>query len=171
LPYPVWQPGMRITASLLAAMQPIEAIKTADQAVTNSTTLVDDSELFVPVTGGARYRGQLVLFYVAPVDQDIKYAWSVPPGSSGRRGVLGVATNESGTAVGQSLFQDRVSSGFGTEFDLGGMGGSHKMAVEHFILLAGADGVMQLRWAQRVAAADTSATVLANSHLTLWRVS
>ncbi|MEV4672160.1 hypothetical protein AB0K34_10960 [Actinomadura sp. NPDC049382] len=157
-------------AALLASMLPIEAIKSADQSVTNSTTLTNDTELKLPVVSGATYRGELVLYYVAPTGNDLDYAWSVPTDSGGRRGMIGPDPT-TGAVVDLSAMQSRVSGAFNTEFTLGGAGGSHKVAFERFLLVAGGDGNITLQFAENTAGAGTSATVLTNSHLVLKRVS
>jgi hypothetical protein len=168
--YPAIAAGQRITASLLTSMLPQSVVKLADQSVTNSTALVNDSELFLPVVSGATYVGELLLYHLAPAANDLDYAWSTPAGSSGRRGVFGPDPTTT-AVVDTTVFQDRVSAGLATEFTLGGAAGSHKLAIERFVLTAGANGTLRLQFAQGTAGAGTSATVLANSVLTLRRVS
>lgn len=170
MPYPDWTAGPRITGERLRAGQPIEALKTADQGVTNSATLQPDAELLVPVVSGATYRGELTLFYVAPVAQDLRYAWSFPLGSSGRRGLLGPDPTTT-AAVDLAAMQSRVSGAFDTQFVVGGAGGSHKVAIERFLFVSGGDGTLQLQIAQGTAAAATTSTVLAYSTLVLHRMS
>lgn len=170
MPYPEWSAGTKITGERLRAMQPIEALKAADQGVTNSTTLVNDAELFVPVVSGATYRGELTLYYVAPVAQDLRYAWAFPLGSSGRRGLMGPNSDTTSDAS-AATYQNRVSGAFDTAFIVGGAAGSHKVAVERFLFISGGNGTLQLQFAQGTAAAATTSSVLAFSHLVLHRMS
>ncbi|MFG2002291.1 hypothetical protein ACGFNU_24375 [Spirillospora sp. NPDC048911] len=168
MPYPTFTAGQRLTAALLAAMQPLEAIKTSDQVVTNSVVLVDDTQLALPLVGGASYRGRLVLYYSAEDTGDLDYAWAVPAGTIGRRGLIGPDPT-SGVGVSLIAAQSRVSGSFATEFTLGGADAVHRVAIENILITPGVSGNLQLRFAQGTAAAGTNATVLANSNLTLWR--
>ncbi|MCM2420310.1 hypothetical protein [Streptomyces sp. RKAG293] len=54
MPFTVWQPGMKITAGLLTAMQPPFAYKTADKAVPGAV-LQPDNHLTLPAEAGAIY--------------------------------------------------------------------------------------------------------------------
>lgn len=167
--YPQIAAGQRITGGLLQSMLADRVVKAADQNVTNSAVLIPDNELSLPVAAGATYHGRLLLYYVAPTSQDLKYSWLVPAGSTGRRGMIGPDSTTT-ASVDLSAMQSRVSGAFSTEFVVGGAGGSHKIAKEDFILATTDAGAVTLQWAQAAAAAATTSTVLAISSLTLQRV-
>lgn len=56
--------------------------KTADQAaVNNSTTLVNSTELAVPVTASTSYAVTWTILYDSAAAADIKFGWTVPSGT------------------------------------------------------------------------------------------
>ncbi|MFC4912595.1 hypothetical protein [Actinomadura gamaensis] len=168
MPYPQISAGQRITASLLNSMLPATVVKSADQQST-SNALTNDPELLLPVVGGATYRGELVLFFSANVNDDLNYAWATPAGTVGRRGIIGPDPTATAT-VDLTALQDRVSGALNTQFRVGGAGGSHKMLIERLVVIPGATGTLQLQWGQGTGDTANPTTVYANSHLTLTRV-
>ncbi|MFD9064178.1 hypothetical protein ACFVZ3_21945, partial [Kitasatospora purpeofusca] len=90
--YPNWAAGQRITAARLAAMLPTVAVKTALQPVANSTVLVDDDHLALPVEAGATYLLDGVVFYDGEYSAgDLKADWAVPAGTAMRWAICGPA--------------------------------------------------------------------------------
>lgn len=138
------------------------------QGVTNNITLQNCTDLVLPLVSAAKYEGEAVLFYTATLGNDFDYAWTVPVGSAGIRGTLCPdITSAAGNVV---VLNDRVSSSFTQRFSAGGSGGTFRQIREKFVITAGADGNLQLQFAERVAAAATTATVLIGSYIKLERV-
>ncbi len=62
-------------------MRPLFVRKpTQTQTVNNSTTLVTDDALFLPVEANARYTFQAEIWWIAGTTGDIKFAWTGPAG-------------------------------------------------------------------------------------------
>src|SRR5688500_8358878 len=59
-------------------IQQHHVIKTADQTVTNSTVLVPDSELVVPLLANSQYWLEVFLIYDAIQAADLKLGWFYP---------------------------------------------------------------------------------------------
>lgn len=166
--YPAITAGSRVTAAVLTSMQTQFALKTASQTVTNSTVLVDCTDMVLPVLSGATYKGRLVLYYTATAAQDLDYAWTTPAGSTGIRAVIGPDT--SATAALPTAMASRSTSSFATRLPVGGRDGNFVLAIEEFILVAGTNGNLQLQFAQTAAAGATTAVVLAQAHIVLDRI-
>ncbi|WP_225840321.1 hypothetical protein [Streptomyces sp. NK08204] len=81
--YPTPLAGQRITASLLRAMQPQVARKTADTSLAATTTLTSDPHLTFDVTAGAVYAMDGIIKYDGPAAADLNMGWSVPAGALG----------------------------------------------------------------------------------------
>lgn len=153
--------GGRITAAAVAGVAPNAVLKQADQSVTNSTTLVNDTELVVPVVAGAQY------FFVCYLDWegaagtgDIRWKWALPTGATlryalptGNINSLVNLTEQGSTTV--------SAEGSGAGVLLG-------------VLMAGTlfnpsnNGSLQLTWAQNTANAGVPTIVHAQSALLLW---
>ncbi|MDX1766317.1 MAG: hypothetical protein R3313_05195, partial [Candidatus Saccharimonadales bacterium] len=136
--------------------------KTADETVTNSTTLQNDDHLSFPVGANETWIYFVYINPDGPANVDIKYDWSVPSGT----------TCES-TAV--SITGGGVTFGnLACATATGGMPTSNDVNTEHLIfgtINSGAtSGTAQLRWAQ-FAARTTGTTVKSGSWLQAYRVS
>lgn len=84
--YPNWKAGSKVTAALLGEVQAESIRANATQVVNNSTTLVDDTVLTVPVQANAAYVVEIgCRFLQANAAADLKTAWSVPSGATGTR--------------------------------------------------------------------------------------
>jgi len=58
------------------------AVKTADQTVTSSTTLVNDTHLFLPLSASAYYAGDMLLItYSTSNVPDFDLKWTYPAGT------------------------------------------------------------------------------------------
>ncbi|MFE9102951.1 hypothetical protein [Actinomadura geliboluensis] len=161
--------GVTVTGSLTVSGvgQRQTATTSADQTRTNSTALLNTA-LTLPVVSGGVYTGRAVIWYTATASNDLVYAWSVPSGTTGKRGTL---CPDISSPIGNAItVNDRVSGAFSTLFECGGSNGFFRQAREEMQLTAGADGAITLQFAQRLAASGTSATILANSFFTLERI-
>ncbi|MCX4686757.1 hypothetical protein OG401_20990 [Kitasatospora purpeofusca] len=165
--YPNWAAGQRITAARLAAMLPTVAVKTALQAVTSSTTLVDDDHLALPVEAGATYVLDGAVFYDGEYSAgDLKVDWAVPAGTAMRWAICGPARG------GAAAYASN-SSVAGTPLDAGtyGIGGVSSLTSLRPAgqLVTTISGTLRLRWAQHNAH-STPTTIHPPSWIRLQRI-
>ncbi|MFJ3665079.1 hypothetical protein ACIPSE_01345 [Streptomyces sp. NPDC090106] len=129
------------------------ARKTADQSKTSTTTLGNDTHLFLPVVANATYGLFLLCVFSGGTTGDIKFDWTVPSGT-----VLRWA-DQTGT------------SGLNTDVDVySAPGGTTQVAFQIWatVVTSSTAGNVQFRWAQN--ATDATATIVrANSMLQLTR--
>jgi hypothetical protein len=143
------------------------ARKTADETVTNSTTLQADDHLFVPVAANSVYLLDAFLMYSGPVDPagGIKFDWTGPAGFTldwAAFGTLGVGV---GTLVDYDVVKQAAT---GTRNH--GTNGATIMSLQPkgTLVTLGTSGTVTLRWAQ--AAANATGTILrTNSTLRLMK--
>lgn len=148
------------------------AVKSADESVTNSTTMQDDDHLTVPVAANQRYMFELVL-HVIPDDTTCGFKWlfSFPAAASGFYiGHRRQADDALGSASSDFFAARAIENecGGGIAFTADGM--------VHIItgsLTTGANaGNLLLRWAQTAAnGAGIKTTLKAGSWMRLQRVS
>lgn len=171
--YPPVAAGQRITASLLQGFAPLVATKPLDQTVTNSTVMVNDTDMFFTVVSGATYVIDSYLQWVGNDTGDIKFGFTFPTPSTLHFGIFGpddtATTFSAGGTRGTSEWfarnaQTTSPSGFiqvsGSTSPLVGIikGG--------FVCNTG--GTLQLQWAQNVANA-TSTLLKAGSWMSIKR--
>jgi len=84
MPIKDWLAGENPSAADLNRyfMQQAHALKTADDTITSSTTLVDDDQLFLSVQAGTDYWVQAMIIYNASAAADLKCTFSGPSGST-----------------------------------------------------------------------------------------
>jgi hypothetical protein len=143
--------------------------KTADESVTNSTTLQNDDAL--TFVGGANQTWLLtyVLFITSPEAADFAFDMTVPAGATFRIGVMGLAPGDTGAdATGDGVFTNRSGSG-GLEVGTSGTSMPVLAVVRAVVVNAGTAGAVALKWAQKTADAGAT-TVLTNSFLLIDRV-
>lgn len=155
--------GARITADMLRSIAPLAAIKGADQSVTSSTTLVNDSGLWVPVDANASYLFACYLDFEGGTQgsSDIQWTWSGPSGYT-----LRYASGHIGTG---GTFDWSTYTGSNTVIAGTAGAGNLQAAVMLGSLVTSGAGTLQLKWAQNTASA-TPTIVHAQSILSLWRV-
>lgn len=162
---PVWVVGQVLTASDVNTWLTIDAAyKTANQSVTSSTTLVNDSDLVLPVAASAAYKVECWLTFGATSGGDIKWTWALPAG-----GVLlyQALHNEGGaTALSNSA---TTYSNSDTPMAAGGSPTITAVLMKGHLATAGTSGSIQLRWAQNTSNAGAT-SVRAPSLLTLDRI-
>jgi len=161
--YPVINAGTTPAASVLQAMLQLIADKTADQPVTSSTVLVNDSALVIPVVANARYKVELEILYKGGTTggSDIKVAFSVPSGATIAGRAITVA-NPLGVATG---FINQSSVLFSAT---NGTGNPLACACVFTFTTSATPGNLQIQWAQNTSSA-TATTVMAGSSLTAKR--
>ncbi|THA31797.1 hypothetical protein E6R18_15825 [Streptomyces sp. A1277] len=165
--YPQILAGRSVTAALLDAMIPNVVTKAATQTVNNSTTLVNDDSLFVPVEAGGVYEVTAWIVHSSQTAGDIAIGWSGPSGSTMTWGVQGPAASATAASDSAANFQQRSIS---QTAGLGGGAGTAVCTDARGVLTVGSmSGLLRMRWAQNTAnASDTQ--VLGGSHLRVKRI-
>lgn len=159
--------GMNPAASLLQSLASFFAYKPADQSVTSSVALVNDTALALPVAANATYFMVLYLDYegASGAGLGIRWGWTFPAGLTMRHGQLGNSGSALNGAVGGTNTQATVGTAL-----------SNGAAVLQSLILIGTvavsstPGTLQLQWAQDTSSA-TSTIVHAGSVLGMWRIS
>lgn len=139
--------------------------KTADEAVTSSTTLQVDDQLFLPVAANSVYLMDCYLFYNGAADPAGGFGldWTGPAGFSmdwssfGVNGAIGLGTMTDYDAV-------RLANNGLRNHGTNNVGTFMSMACRGTIVTAGTAGTVSLRWAQGASNA-TATTLKANSWL------
>lgn len=167
MPVPVWVPGQILTSSDINNwLAPQNVSKQADQSVTSSTTLVNDTELMLPIVVSQQYNFQCYLNYEGGTQgsSDIKVQWGgIPAGATLRFQLMGI-----GTAGGMGFGNTQTASNV---VALGSQGAGVLCGVFMYgNLLMGTTpgGPLQLKWAQNTSS-GTATIVHAQSTLTLQR--
>jgi hypothetical protein len=150
----------------------LTAIKSADETVTNSTSLQDDNHLFLSVAANAVYKLDLCLFYDGPTNADLKMTWTVPSGTGMTWGIDTV--DPSATTSTPFPISRGVNTSPTTQMVLGtptdGSGWWVNGLISGVLRVGGTAGTLQLRWAQNTANAIAT-TVHTDSTLELRRLS
>ena len=156
--------GGRITAVMLRDVAPLAAYKAGDQSVSSSTTLVNDAYLFVSVLANAVYYFSCFLDYQGGTQgsSDIKWAWSVPSGTTMRYTDTHVSTGGSST-VGALSTESTVPTAGTNGSTLRGI------TMTGTVATSSTAGTLQLQWAQNTSS-GTATTVHAQSSLALWQI-
>lgn len=158
--------GQRLTAAEVQGVAPLAAWKAADQSVTSSTTLVNDTALFLSLAANATYKFDLALLYkgAATGTADLKPAWTVPSGC-----VIAAITGGVNTGLGSvwgTMTQSTVNpAAFGTN----GTSLPLSLIVSGTVTTSSTPGIMQFQWAQNTSNA-TPTTVMAGSSLAAWQI-
>lgn len=140
--------------------------KTADQSVTSSITLVNDSALSIAIPAAGTYEIKLFLLLLSSVSNagNIRVGASFPAGTM-TMGVDGLAPGSTGTSGSISRQTAAITSGVDPGIGLGVVS-AQTLARIDFLFVATASGTFQFMWAQSVSSA-TATTVKANSYLTM----
>ncbi|MGH6691132.1 MAG: hypothetical protein ACREF4_10715 [Gammaproteobacteria bacterium] len=156
-----------IIGSLTSSPPP--AFKAANQIVNNSTTLVNDTALVVPVVANGVYSWQALVKWASGTTPDFKMDLALP--ASANHDSIGHSYFRDGAAAAGA--DSRMFSGAevlaipgaGTSWSTQG----RLTLCTGYITVAGTAGNAQIRWAQNAAnASDT--TVFANSWMRLSRI-
>lgn len=165
--FPAITAGQRITASLLTSMLPVFALKTADQSVTSSTVLVNDTDLFVPVVASATYAIDCYIRIngAATGTGDIKIAWTIPTSAT-------MSYTSYGTTTSSPAVQYEATANTATTTRAVGTNGATDMgmAIKAFIVVSTTAGNVQFQWAQNTSV-GTATIVRANSWMRFQRIS
>ena len=119
--------------------------KTADQTVNNSTTLVNDTDLVVPLLANRKYYWFMRVRFQSNSTPDIKFTWTVPSGATGgRRRELTAATEVS----------------YGTTSNWPGSTGVNRQGYAGgYVEVSTTAGNLQFQWAQNTADASNTAVL------------
>jgi hypothetical protein len=145
-------------------------LKTADQSVTSSTTLANDTHLFYTIGAAGTYAFDLYLYGTSAANAagDMGIAFTFPTGTLyvGASGLdVALASGDNGTMKGQA----GLSLASGTLMTVFGLSTTPTMAHVHGLLVATATGTLRLQWAQFASSASAS-TLKAGSHMLVKQV-
>lgn len=159
--------GEVATKAALDDRELLSVVKTADQSVNNTTTVVTDNHLSLPVAANAIYHVSMIVIVSGPTGADWKQTWSFPAGATGTQFNHGPELPV--TTVRSTNIQAR-SAPIGTNLSYG-TDGTENSAIREEIWLttAGTAGSFTLTWAQQVAVVGAT-TVQAGSWMSAYRV-
>jgi hypothetical protein len=144
---------------------PRSAGKSSAQNVTSSTTLVNDSALFVTVDANAQYFFHLYINYLGGTAgaSDLKWGFTFPSGATMRYAGNYLSTGLTVQVGATHIQTDVVAAGTN--------GGGNNLAVDLHgtVFTSSTSGTLQLQWAQNTSSA-TSTTVGSGSALILTRI-
>lgn len=142
------------------------ARKTADQSVTSSTVLVNDTHLLLPVAASEIWHVRVALdFTGANGTGDLKVAFTFPTSGDIRMG-MGTYTNAAGGVV-NTGFSGTTTPTTALSFNARGATTHTFLVIEGIFINSTNAGNLQLQWAQQTSSA--TATTL-YTHSTLWAV-
>lgn len=157
-----FNPVAQDLTALAAAFAPTTAaIKTADQTVNNSATLVNDSVLLAAVAANSTYRFELGVRYNSNSTADINTGWAVPSGTIMAFDIIGVASGASATTI--------RAWDSNTNFAFEGAGGVTSFRESGLIVTSSTAGTVQFKWAQNTANVSNT-MVTAQSYLLLTKI-
>lgn len=162
--------GKALTAGQLNDTYPLFAYKTADETVTNSTTLQADNHLFLPIAANTTYVLEASIGTLSPTAADGKLLWTYPSGCLldwGQHNVTTTATSNHD----QGDWNYRRNAGTqSTTLFWGGVGSNVWVSIDGLLRVGNSSGTLQLWWAQLTA--NASATFVSQgSWLLLTKVS
>jgi hypothetical protein len=163
MPVKSWSIGDLLTAGDMNAWTvPIAVIKPSDTARTTTTALADDPDLIVPVAANAIYHINGVVFYDGPLGSGLKWAFSVPSGTTGQYWDIRAP---SGGGLDANIAQNWTDTADTTTTGAGTI-----LAVPFIGLLdtAGTAGNLTFRWAQNTGTGTDH--VKAQSYFTAQRI-
>jgi hypothetical protein len=136
------------------------ATKTLGQTVNNSTTLVNDTDLVLPMVANAIYRFECYAISNSNATADWKCTWAVPSGTTMSYYCIGYTTADV-----FGLFHSNA----GTTQQIGGGGADRGTLMRGTVSVSSTPGNLQLQWAQNTLNASNT-IVQAQSYLDLTRI-
>jgi hypothetical protein len=135
--------------------------RTSDSApVNNSTTLVNDDTLVIPLDANSRYIIDGIITYSSSSTADFKLDFTVPSGAVGRRALAYIPTTVTNClSVSQQFFGAGIDVGTDPSGNVGGTGGSCEVVIRGQVTTVGTSGNFQVQWAQAVADASDTKTM------------
>ncbi len=161
--------GQTLTAAALNAeifdWRPVYVRKSADQTQSNTTTLLNDTHLFVSVAANLTYAFELVIIYEAGTAADYKWALTFPAGAT-----MSWGNNEGDLSMAYlPLGFSSYTSGSATGLGGAGIGSGRAMVVHGNLVMGSTAGTLRYQWAQTAATVENTKTS-AGSHLILTRL-
>ena len=148
--------------STFAALTDVHVVrKSADQTVNDSTTLVDDDELTIPVGANEVWEFHAFILVHSGTTPDIKVAWTIPSG-----GAFAVTYSDrvgATSAMNASVVDTHSARALQTS------GSDQSIQVWGVYIGSSTAGNVQLQWAQNALEA-TDTKVLANSYIIAHRL-
>jgi len=171
-----WTDGELVTAAImnphirdnLLSLGPIQRLrKTADQSVTSSTALVDDTHLQFTIAANEVWSGQLTLYTTGATAGDVKYAFNAPVGATGVWGSISPSQSIA-SATDSTRWEAFTAFGDATLAAPGTLTTPTVGVLYFYVENAGTAGTFKLRWAQ-LTSSGTATTLLKGSNLMAWR--
>lgn len=169
MPYPDWRVGQRVTAALLAAMQPVKATKSVDTARTSTTALAADPHLVLALAANAVYELSGFIEYDGNFggSGDLKMDWTLPSGATMRWAPRGNAAGDTTQKLNSGSVANTLAVAVGTY----GVGTTrNSLSPRGYIITSATAGNATLRWAQNSSNAIAT-TLYANSWVSASRTS
>jgi hypothetical protein len=161
--YPTVYAGEDYTAGLIQSFAPTAAWKTAPQTVTDSATLVNDTDLVLPLAANAYYEFRMAFAYTGTPGDDLKGGFTVPSGAVIAAAGVHIVSGGASTGI------NYISSSGQTLVFYGATGGN-AAEIHGTVFTGNTAGNLQWEFAQNTAAASTSAVMLPGSVLVLRRL-
>ena len=142
---------------------PLVGIKSANQTISSSTTLINDADMRFAVAAGSMYEFHVFVRYSSGTGQDWKSSFTVPAGANAH--FSRIARDNSGNFAGDGEFVDTdsvVSQG-------AGVGAIRTINFFGYVVTAGTSGNLIFQWAQNTSGAFNT-TLYQNSYLTGRRI-
>ena len=161
--------GNVLTAAQLNALNGY-VLKTADQSVTSSSTLTNDTHLLYTIGATGTYIVDLWLYGTSAANNagDLKIAFTFPTGTM-HFGTAGPSVNLLSGSADVSEWFANLSATSGTTFTNVGLSTTVSQTHIHGILIATATGTLRMQWAQFASNANAS-TLQAGSHMLVRQV-
>lgn len=140
--------------------------KTANEAVTSSTTFQDDNDFFFSVEANSLYWVELWLSMTGSASGDFKMQWTVPASTTGIRWRSTLVTGATADTEDKAQM-DTIAGGSSASGILGS--GSSYLNENLSVDTAGTSGTAQMQWAQNGSNA-TPTTILAGSVMRVWKI-
>lgn len=151
----------RYTGAKWIPFTSIQAVKTANQIVNNSTAFVNDAALAVTAPAASTvYAFEATIGYLSTTVADIKFQLSVPVGAAYNITGAGLATGAAGVTG------DMNAAWSSTTLAFGGGGADTAVMLSGLVSVAATTGTVTLQWAQNTLEA-TNTTVYARSWIRL----
>lgn len=137
--------------------------KTADEIVTNSSTVQDDDHLFAAVAANQFMAFKIWLMFEGDTaSSNLKLGMNAPAGATFQWTVGGaVYITAAGTTAATITIEQTNTLG------VDGSSTERSVTMEGYVLNGGTAGTLQLRWAQNTAEANNT-TMKANSYMITW---
>lgn len=163
--YPTIRAGQKATAGLLQSIIPVMLVKAADQSVTNSATKVDATDLTFTAAANTTYLAKLrMAYWLSSATGLFQMGWAGPTGTTFQRYTL-VPAGTNTTATTEYMRRRGGASSTPGTTETTNVGAW--LFEDVIVRVGGTAGTVSVQFAQQVATAATSATVLADSYIEL----